>query len=269
MNEFQKELVFLKLGGSLITDKDQPMTARLDVIERILKEIMESAEHNPSLQIILGHGSGSFGHSAAKKYGTRDGVTNQTGWKGFYEVYSAARQLNQLVFETAQKISLPLIPFPLCTSSIVHQRKVLNWNLLPMKEALSHGFIPLVYGDVAFDEVLGGTILSTEEIFDHLMDELDPDRILLSGIEPGIWEDFPENTAIINEIRRTTWDSNTLNLQGSSATDVTGGMKSKVESMLNIIKQHPSCEIQIFSGMEPGSVENALSGKIIGTRIHN
>lgn len=267
MDQNNKELVFLKLGGSLITDKTQPMTPRLDVLERILQEIQEAKEQNPLLEIVLGHGSGSFGHSAAKKFDTRNGVNDEAGWKGFYEVYRAARELNQLVFETGQAIDLPLMPIPLCTNASVSQRKVINWNLSPLKQTLQYGFIPLVYGDVVFDTTLGGTILSTEEIFDHLLSELNPNRILLAGIEPGIWKDYPENTTIVDEIRLTTRDENKINLQSSVATDVTGGMKSKVESMLKIIQQHTSCEIQIFSGNEAGAVKKVLSGEIIGTRI--
>lgn len=269
MDQKNQELVFLKLGGSLITDKTQPMTPRIDVIKCILQEIQQAKAQNPSLKLVLGHGSGSFGHSVGKKFGTRDGVNNETGWKGFYEVYCAARELNQLVYETGQSLDLPLLPIPLCTNASVAQRKVITWNLTPLKKALQHGFVPLVYGDVAFDSILGGTILSTEEIFDHLLNELHPDRILLAGIEPGIWRDFPANTSIIDDIRLTGWNNHQINLQGSDATDVTGGMKSKVESVLKIIEQHPTCEILIFSGLEAGSIMKVLSGELIGTRIRN
>ena len=62
---------FLKLGGSLITDKRQPETPRMDVIERLAQEIAAARAANPSLQLVLGHGSGSFGHIYARQYGTR------------------------------------------------------------------------------------------------------------------------------------------------------------------------------------------------------
>ena len=269
MDQKRKELVFLKLGGSLITDKTQPKTPRMDVLNRILREIQQAKSENPWLKIVLGHGSGSYGHSAGKKFGTRNGVYDENGWKGFYKVYHAARELNQLVYETAQSVDLQLLPIPLCTNASVAQREVIKWNLSPLKQALQHGFIPLVYGDVAFDSVLGGTILSTEEIFGHLLNELRPDRILLAGIEPGIWKDFPANTSIIDDIRLTAWRDHRISLQGSDATDVTGGMKSKVESMLKIIQQHPDCEILIFSGLEAGSIMEVLSGELIGTRIRH
>ena len=71
-----KEIIFLKLGGSLITDKDKAYTPRLDKLTELALEIKTVLDSTPDLLLILGHGSGSFGHTAAKKYGTRDGVAN-------------------------------------------------------------------------------------------------------------------------------------------------------------------------------------------------
>ncbi len=43
-------LVFLKLGGSLITVKDRPHTPRLDVLERLAQEIAGARAQNQNLQ---------------------------------------------------------------------------------------------------------------------------------------------------------------------------------------------------------------------------
>jgi isopentenyl phosphate kinase len=69
-----RELVLLKLGGSLITDKTRPYTPRLDKLADLATEIAQALRTHPHLLLILGHGSGSFGHTAAKKYGTKDGL---------------------------------------------------------------------------------------------------------------------------------------------------------------------------------------------------
>ncbi|MFN3331018.1 MAG: uridylate kinase, partial [Caldilinea sp.] len=66
-------LVFLKLGGSLITDKRKAETPRLDVIARLAQEIAAAQQDDPALRLVIGHGSGSFGHIYGRKYGTRDG----------------------------------------------------------------------------------------------------------------------------------------------------------------------------------------------------
>src|SRR5512146_1620840 len=93
------ELVFLKLGGSLITDKDTPRAPRLDILARLAGEIAEARRQRPRMQIVLGHGSGSFGHVPARKYGTRQGVRTPEEWLGFAEVWKEARALNQIVVD--------------------------------------------------------------------------------------------------------------------------------------------------------------------------
>ena len=94
MNQSGDQLVFLKLGGSLITDKHTPRSARREVINRIAQEITNALQTNPELQIVLGHGSGSFGHTSGKKHGTIDGVDSLEGWLGFAVVWHDASLLN-------------------------------------------------------------------------------------------------------------------------------------------------------------------------------
>ncbi len=67
-------LVFLKFGGSLITDKQRPRAPRPEVLERLAGEIGRALKKHPDIRLVLGNGAGSFGHSSAKKYGTRQGV---------------------------------------------------------------------------------------------------------------------------------------------------------------------------------------------------
>ena len=87
-------ITFLKLGGSLITDKSSAHTARIDVIRRIGLEILDAWSENKG-PLLIGHGSGSFGHIPAKKYGTRDGVSTKSEWAGFAEVHAEATILNE------------------------------------------------------------------------------------------------------------------------------------------------------------------------------
>jgi len=49
-NHAGDQLVFLKLGGSLITDKHTARSPRREVINRIAREIASSLHQNPRLQ---------------------------------------------------------------------------------------------------------------------------------------------------------------------------------------------------------------------------
>ena len=76
------DLIIIKIGGSVITDKNKEFTTRPDNIRKIAREIKQAIDSNPNLKIILGHGAGSFGHVLAKKYQTNEGIINKESWKG-------------------------------------------------------------------------------------------------------------------------------------------------------------------------------------------
>jgi len=273
-----KETIFLKLGGSLITDKDTPYAPRLDKLKDLALEIKTVLDSNPELILILGHGSGSFGHTAAKKYGTREGFTDPKGlkrplgsvedyWKGFAEVRFQAAELTRYVMQTLLEAGVPAIPFSPSASMVSSNRKVTSHNILAMRKSLEAHLLPVVHGDVAFDEALGGTILSTEDVFAFLAEHLPPTRILLAGIEAGVWEDFPARTRLVKQIQLSDYEKMRADIGGSASTDVTGGMKAKVEEMFGLIQKNKGLTVQIFSAEEGGLLTRALRGENVGTLL--
>jgi isopentenyl phosphate kinase len=259
-------LTFLKLGGSLITDKDQPETALIEQIRDLLTQIAEWRLANPSQSLLLGHGSGSFGHHAAAKYGTRQGVTNPEDALGYQQVWHSARSLNQIIITQARSLNLPLIAFPpsACITSDDHEIK--TWNLQPICQSFKMGLIPLVYGDVVSDLTLGGTILSTEDLFLHLAHSLRPDRILLAGKVEGVYADYPVNQQLLSHFSAQSDLSEFL--QGSASQDVTGGMLTKIQLMQSLCRELPGLSVQVFSAVSPGALRLALDGAAIGTIIN-
>lgn len=259
-------LIFIKLGGSLITYKDQPETARPEIIEASLRAILTLRENNPRLHILLGHGSGSFGHTIARRYGTMDGVKTPEDWVGFAEVANAAKALNDLVIEIGQKIGLPLELFRPSTNVLTCNRKIISWNLAPIRAALQEGTIPLVYGDVVIDTVLGGTILSTEELFLHLVDYLKPSKMLIAGIEAGVFADFPKRSLVIPKISRDDSLSG-FTLDGAQTPDVTGGMLAKVRLLQSACAINPGMSAFIYSGLDAENANRIVAGQHVGTQI--
>ena len=262
-----KNLTLLKLGGSLITDKSRPHTIREETIVRIAQEIVLARQAAPDLTLIIGHGSGSFGHVPAQQFNTRNGVYSKNGWEGFAKVWHEARALNQIIVDILVSAGLPIIAFPPSATTISIAGNIIEWNTTPLQMALSHQLIPLINGDVIFDQQLGGTILSTEELFIFLAKNLQAERIIITGIEEGVWEDYPTRTELIEKITPSGFQKIKHILGKSSSTDVTGGMEKKVESLLSLIITSPGIKAQICSGNEPGTLEQALLGKFTGTLI--
>jgi isopentenyl phosphate kinase len=260
-------LQFLKLGGSLITDKDMPHTLRADVIQRIATEIARYLSEQPQDQLMIGHGSGSFGHIPAREYGTRSGVRNSQQWLGFHKVWQEARALNLAVMQTLLDKGIPVVSFPASGSVTPSSAEIVAWNLEPIRSALAHGLTPVLYGDVAFDQALGGTILSTEELFQHLALRFHPERVLIAGLEEGVWMDYPACQNRIEKITPASFPEISNQISGSNSTDVTGGMMTKVKLMVDLVQQVPRTKCQIFSGVPDASIYKALSGETLGTTI--
>lgn len=263
----EEDLVFIKLGGSLITDKNLPDTARLDLIDALVLAIKHAQQEMPGIKLILGHGSGSFGHPMAKKYRTREGVFTPEQWHGFHQTWRAAHALNQLVLESCLAAGLPVVNFPPSASILTQNHKVLSWELAPINAALKNGMIPLIYGDVVFDSIIGGTILSTEELFDHLARILKPARILLAGIEPGVWGDYPVCTYLIPHITASGLPGFDDRLLPSASVDVTGGMRAKVDQISQLVKDIPGLQARIFSAIDSKNLYRVIIGAPLGTLI--
>ncbi len=261
------EIIFLKLGGSLITDKDTPYTPRIDKLNELALEIKTALDSNPGLLLILGHGSGSFGHTAAKKHDTRNGVQTNEQWRGFAEVKFQAAELTRHVIESLMNAGLPAISIHPSSSMVSDNRKVIHHNIVVLRKALDVHLLPVVHGDVAFDESLGGTILSTEDVFAFLVEQFSPTRILLAGIEAGVWADFPARTKLVKQIQLSDYEKMRAGIVGSASTDVTGGMKAKVEEMLELVKKNKGLSVQIFSAEEKGFLTRALNGENVGTLL--
>lgn len=260
-------LQFLKLGGSLITDKARPQTPRPATLARLADEIAAARRSDPRLRLLLGHGSGSFGHVPARRYGTRQGVHTEDEWRGFVEVGRAAAALNHLVLEALWAAGLPALPFSPLAGVTAEDGQAAAWDLAPLNAALAAGLLPVVYGDVIFDRRRGGTILSTEDLFEYLAPRLRPERVLLAGIEAGVWADFPACTQLIPEITGENMEIHRAALGGSAVVDVTGGMAEKVHISLRLARSSPGLQARIFSGEQPGAIAAALRGEALGTLV--
>lgn len=258
-------MIFLKLGGSLITDKTAVSTIRPTVLHRLAGEIAAARAQNPDLRLLLGHGAGSFGHVAAAKHNTRDGVKTAVEWHQFARVHAAMTELNRFVIDALLEAGVPAISLQPSAHVGAKNGRLTHLTTAPIRAALDANLVPVVYGDIAFDSVRGGTIISTEELMVGLVDDLRPSHLLLAGETTGVYD---ENKILIPTITPANYATIAPALRGSRGTDVTGGMASKVDGMLALVAAHPELTIRIFSGMEAGNVTALLAeDAVFGTKI--
>jgi isopentenyl phosphate kinase len=232
--------------------------ARREVIERAAREVKEALEEGV-FRLLLGHGSGSFGHYPAWKYGVHRGL--KKGWWGLAETGAVAARLNRLVTDIFLDTGVPVISFQPSASARCRAGELIHLEVGPIREALAHGLVPLVYGDVAFDEERGSAIISTEEIFAYLSSHLFPQRIILAGEVEGVHTGDPEvdpQAPLLKRISPADLPQLENALAGSPIVDVTGGMLAKVRIMCRIVESQPSLEVRFISGKREGFIKRAL-----------
>lgn len=268
-----KPVTLVKLGGSLITDKSKPYTANIPVIKRLAKEICE-ARKEKEIDLVVGHGGGSFPHVSAKKYQTQKGIINGDSYRGIAEVQNDAAKLNRIIVDELLKAGENAMSIQLSSCSISENGRIKYVYLEPIKALLNDGLVPVPYGDVGVDLKKGCCILSTEEILFYLAKkfyhtEFQPKRIVVCGIVDGVFTGEPtenQGAELIPEINNGNLKKVGDYLVGSSGIDVTGGMIHKVERLLEISKL--GMESEIINGLVPGNLKNALEGKYVkGTKI--
>jgi isopentenyl phosphate kinase len=260
-------LYVIKLGGSLITDKERDATARRDVIARLAREIAAAREALPHA-LLLSHGSGSFGHAAAARHGLRDGVRVQSQLRGVAETQDQAHRLHRIVIE--ELLGAGLSPYSLAPSSflVAEAGRPVEVAVEPLLRALALGLLPVTFGDVVLDRSRGASICSTETVVTALAPRLAAaacpiTMVFWMGATPGVLDDGGRTIA---EITPGNVAEVLALAAGAAGTDVTGGMRHRVETAWALAGQGvPSV---ILDGSTPGVLERALRGQdVVATRV--
>ncbi|HXU31072.1 MAG TPA: isopentenyl phosphate kinase [Thermoanaerobaculia bacterium] len=258
--------LLIKLGGSLLTDKETPETAHPERIERLAREIAaarERAEANGE-RIVLGHGSGSFGHVAAAAAGLGKGPLEPKNLAGASRTQERAASLHGLVVEALRAAGLA--PFSLAPSSflLAEGGVAVDRFLGPLAHALRLGLLPVVYGDVVLDRTWGASIASTEAVLSEIASGLpalgiEISRALWLGETEGVYD---EEGATIPHLANLEDAA----IGAARGTDVTGGMRLRLETCLALSRRGISSTI--LDGRAAGRLADAIRGEDVpGTRI--
>ena len=224
------ELVLLKLGGSLLTDKARERTLRTDVCRRLGGEVREALAA-ADLRLLLGHGAGSFAHVPAARYRTAEGLPGGGGWRGCAETRRAVVELNARLLEAFAEAGFhPFLVSPWDAAS-ARDGMLVEMDLRVIEALFAAGQTPMVCGDVVLDERLGFTIASTESIFECIARRLRPERVLLACDVDGLFTSDPAADPRARRIERIGPDDVAEMRRcagGARGCDVTGGMAAKV-----------------------------------------
>ncbi len=261
-----KKLILLKIGGSVITDKNKSRTAKLNVIKRISSEI-SNAMNNKDFSLVLVNGVGSFGHIPVKEYGLKKGIRDDKTKLGFTLVHKYVEDLNRILWDSLEEEGLIAMPVHPSCFVVQNDWKILKFDTSVIELLLDKNIIPLLYGDMVLDLKNGCSIISGDDIIPYLAKKLNPDKVLMGSNTDGIFDKDPTvfpNSKLIPRIDKKNYKDILDCISGSSSADVTGGMREKVRK---IFERLEGKECIIFNAEKKGFTERVLLGEKIGTII--
>lgn len=252
--------IFIKLGGSLITDKTTPMSVKESVIDTIAAELSTIYQNNPETVLIIGNGAGSFGHFAVHKTNWKE---NKKDPMRIAEVRQITTSLNSIVLKHLVSKNIPTISFS--PSSFLEYRsgKMLSW-LESVFHFVSIGITPLVFGDVIFDANEGSRIISTEEVLEVIAQKWIKDGNTIESFVYCTSVDgvLDNNSKTIPKLL-STMPLNTIT--ETKGFDVTGGMAQKVLAGYRALEY---CDrVYIINGSIKGNLTKAINKQDIGTQL--
>lgn len=239
----------LKLGGSVITEKDRPETLDGAALEGLADAIARAGVED----LVLVHGGGSFGHHHAERHGVSTG-TGSHDVDAVTDVHGAMAALNQLVLGRLHERELPAVPVHPFSASHRDAGGSLTLPTGQVATMLGEGFVPVLHGDVVAHAGQGVTIVSGDELVVELARGLAADRVGLCSSVPGV---LGADDRVIEHV--SSLDDVAEVLGGSDATDVTGGMAAKVAALLEM-----DAPASIFG---PDAIGGFLAGERPGTLI--
>ena len=250
--------VLIKLGGSLVTDKLRARSFRRAAVQNIARQLVELRAAQPERRIVVGHGSGSFGHFEAQQHDTASGVYSAEDRLGFAKVGAVATELSQLILGELLAAGLPAIRFQPSSMLSTSDRQIQKIAVTPLMLALEQQLLPLVHGDIALDARIGGTIVSTEALFAGLVEPLQAHQIVLLGDVDGVLDETGTPIALITP---DLFPHITHLLGASGGVDVTGGMLQKVTEMIGLVQAHPGLEVIVANGNAGDILLDLLDGR--------
>ena len=262
-----REIMLVKLGGSLITDKTRPQTPRLEVIQRLATEVGEATTRT-SLPLIIGHGSGSFGHVAASESGIDQGIRDGAEVAGVSATQGAAFKLHQLVVEALRDAGVAAYSVVPSSFLVARGGQPDQVWVEPLLAALDIGLVPVVFGDVVMDGEWGASICSTESLFLALVPALGSRGVFVRravwlGATDGVFDARGETIA---EIPIAELEATTADFEGAAGTDVTGGIRLRLQAVGTLAGL--GIASWIGDGRRSGALLEGLEDRAVdGTRI--
>jgi len=237
-------MILIKLGGSIITNKEKPLSARRKTIDNLVKSLKKINE-----SMIIVHGGGSYGHYWSVKYDMHT-KAKKYDLRGVSVVKNSMIELNKIILNSLLKNRLN--PYCLPPTDFMSGNKSIPKKIKEVEKIAKSGLIPVTYGDALWYGQKKTYILSGDKIMTHLAKILKPRLSIFVLNEDGLYSDL-KSKKLINELKgeRPSISENKM--------DVTGGMTRKVEEASKISRM--GVNVFFVNGNKPERIVKAVKNR--------
>jgi len=237
-------MLLIKLGGSIITNKDKPLSPRRKAIDGIVRSLKKTDE-----DIIVVHGGGSFGHYWSVKYNMHT-KPKKYDFRGVSKVKNSMVELNKIILDSFLKNKLN--PYCLPPTDFMIADKPNTKKIKEIKKIAESEMIPITFGDALWYGNKKSYILSGDKIMSVLAKVLRPRLSIFVLNVDGLYDNLKTKN-IISEFKNEK-----ISMKKASM-DVTGGMSRKVQEATKISKM--GLKVFFVNGNKPERIANAIKGK--------
>lgn len=246
----------VKLGGSVITREDAERPFDADTVARLAQELAPFSNG-----IVLTHGTGHVGKPFASKYNfVRSGrvAANQQALAA--EIRNALRGLNVEVVDALRHAGIPAYGVQ---PSVFFDEQMQDLRFPEFEQAMLQqmrsGHVPVFFGDLMPLASGDFQVFSSDRMTAILARKLNPQSVIFLSDVAGVFgsdADGQRRSQPLACIKPDTLDE--IFVDAGDGSDVSGGMRGKVELALSAAKHSGRCVIA--NGLEHGLLAGLLSG---------
>ena len=254
-------IVILKLGGSLLTDKNKPFSIREDIVKGSVRQIVDAKE-----KLILVHGGGSFGHPLAKKYSIINGIdsTIPNQVLGLTETHQSMNEFNSYLIKLFLENKYPVLSIQASSIFIKDSQEISASHMEVIETALDLNILPILYGDIILDKQGSFSIISGDQIILELCKNLDKytiSKVIFTMETDGIYindNESGDDCILATECYSDQLEN--LNLANlGQKIDVTGGIKGKINFIQKICNH--DIPVQLINGLKKNYIFRSLKNE--------
>lgn len=258
-------MYIVKIGGSLITDKNAYCSPRRDKIREFAK-VIKSQWDVLRGKLIVVLGGGSYGNGVPIRYNLRDSECEWEHKNLLMMTFKMFEWINEVTMIFREE-GIPCYPFQTssyCTTNGGHPDQ---FFIEPIKKCLKLGILPVTSGDLTFDQEKTFVIFSSDNVPELFVDHMEIRRVVILTDVPGIYESI-ESKKIIPRVTRENAELILKVAGGSMKQDVTGGMNNKLRALIRLAQKNVMSVI--CDGTMPSNlIEALLSENPPGTVIES